>query len=129
MPKFGDRSTQNLSQAHPDLQKLFNRVIQLFDCSVICGHRNQADQEAAFHSGASTKHWPDSKHNSIPSLAVDVVPSPIEWEDTNRMRYFAGMVMGVAAEMGVKIRWGGDWNGNTDLKDQKLHDLPHFEIM
>jgi peptidoglycan L-alanyl-D-glutamate endopeptidase CwlK len=129
MPEFGERSRTNLSQAHPDLQRLFARVIQVFDCAVICGHRGQAEQEAAFHAGTSTKQWPDSKHNQTPSLAVDVVPFPIDWNDIGRIHYFAGVVMGIAHEMGINIRWGGDWDQDTEVRDQTFHDLPHFELI
>lgn len=37
--------------------------------------------------------------------------------------------MGVATMMGVKIRWGGDWDLDTDLKDNTFDDLPHFELI
>jgi peptidoglycan L-alanyl-D-glutamate endopeptidase CwlK len=59
---------------------------------------------------------------------VDVVPYPIDWKDRERMTYFAGFVMGIASQMDLKIRWGGDWNMNTELKDNNFDDLPHFEI-
>jgi len=26
-----------------------------------------------------------------------------------------------------KNRWGGDWNRNGNVKDEKWHDTPHFE--
>ena len=42
--------------------------------------------------------------------------------------YFAGMVMGIAKAKGIGLRWGGDWNQNTELKDNGFDDLPHFEI-
>lgn len=128
MPSFSQRSLANLSQAHPDLQVLFHRVIEVFDCAVICGYRGPEEQEAAFNAGTSKAHFGQSKHNQMPSLAVDVVPCPIDWKDTDRMHYFAGVVMGIALQLGLRVRWGGDWNGNTILSDQKLHDLPHFEL-
>ena len=37
--------------------------------------------------------------------------------------------MGVASQMGIKIRWGGDWDRDTDLSDNRFNDLPHFELM
>ena len=30
--------------------------------------------------------------------------------------------------MGLKIRWGGDWDMDTQVKDNNFDDLPHFEI-
>ena len=44
------------------------------------------------------------------------------------MTLFAGFVMGIATGMGIDIRWGGDWNQNDQVKDNKFDDLPHFEV-
>lgn len=126
--QFSERSKRNLSEAAPPLQKLFNEVIKYYDCAVICGHRGQAEQDAAYHAGTSQKKFPESKHNQTPSLAVDVVPYPIDWQDKERFRYFGGLVKGLAIGLGIPIRWGGDWDGDNDFTDQTLHDLPHFEI-
>ena len=128
MPVFSDTSRKRLETCDPRLQRLFSEVIKHFDCSVLCGHRGEAAQNEAFRSGTSTKRWPASKHNILPSIAVDVAPYPIRWDDIDRFRYFAGFVMGVAAQMGIKIRSGGDWDMDTDLHDQNLIDLPHFEL-
>ncbi len=69
-----------------------------------------------------------SKHNQNPSLAADVAPWPLDWKDKERFYHFAGRVSGIAQMLGIAIRWGGDWNGNNDLKDQTFYDLPHFEL-
>lgn len=63
MPKFGTRSRSNLETCHENLQKLFNEVIKHYDCSVICGHRGQQEQDQAFHDGRSKLKFPQSKHN------------------------------------------------------------------
>lgn len=74
--------------------------------------------------------WPKSKHNSQPSLAVDVAPYPIDWKDERRFILFAGFVMGIAKAKGINLRWGGDWNGNFRVGDDgKLFDAPHFEMV
>lgn len=128
MPSFSQSSLQQLKTCDRKLQTLFTEVVKHFDCTVVCGFRNEAEQNKAFLEGKSKKKWPEGKHNSIPSNAVDVVPFPIDWGDTNRMRYFAGFVVGLATSMGIKIRWGGDWNGDTKTKDNSFNDLPHFEL-
>ena len=46
----------------------------------------------------------------------------------HRFYNFAGTVQGVAKMLNIKIRWGGDWDSDNDLKDQTLYDLPHFEL-
>lgn len=128
MPAFGVASTQRLATCDVRLQKLFNEVVKHFDCTVTCGYRNQADQEAAFAAGNTKLHWPNGNHNHMPSTAVDVYPFPVQMDDTARIRVFAGFVLGVAAMMGLKIRWGGDWNQDTQVKDNTFNDLVHFEI-
>lgn len=129
MPAFGKASQEKLATCDQRLQKVFNEVIKHFDCTVIEGHRGEAAQNKAFAEGKSKLKYPQGKHNKTPSLAADVLPYPIDWNDTNRMRYFAGFVVGIAATMGVKLRWGGDWNQNTELKDNSFNDLPHFELV
>ena len=129
MPKFGKRSKKNLEQCEKQLQDLFNEVIKYFDCSVICGYRNEHDQNEAYHSGRSKIKWPNGMHNSKPSNAVDVLPYPIEWKNIKRMYMFVGFVRGIAASMDISIRCGADWDGDTLIKDQNFHDLPHFELI
>jgi hypothetical protein len=59
---------------------------------------------------------------------VDVIPLPFEdWKDREKFCVFAGMVLGVAATMGVKLRWGGDWDGDLNTREEKFSDMPHFE--
>ena len=36
--------------------------------------------------------------------------------------------MDVAKSMGITLRWGGDWDMDTQVKDNKFDDLVHFEI-
>ena len=129
MPSFSEQSRANLAECHPDLQRLFNEVVKRFDCSVIEGWRGEEEQNKAFHAGKSKLMFPDSNHNKSPSLAVDVVPYPVDWEDVKRFNLFAGYVLGVAESMGIRLRWGGDWDGDMETTDQSFHDLPHFELM
>ena len=128
MPSFGTRSKSNLDSAHKDLQTLFNEVIKHYDCSVICGYRNETDQNKAYHDGRSSLKFPQSKHNSLPSRAVDVVPYPIDWKDTKRFYHFGGYVLGISTLLNITIRWGGDWDSDYIFSDQTFNDLVHFEL-
>lgn len=129
MPNFGKSSQENLKQSHTDLQRLFNEVIKYYDCTVICGHRDKESQNKAVLEGKSKLKYPQSKHNSMPSMAVDVVPYPIDWNNLKRFYHFGGFVLGLAAQMGINIRWGGDWDKDYDITDEKFIDLPHFELV
>lgn len=129
MPSFSKRSRRHLDSCHPALQTILLDVVRHFDCTVLVGHRGRKAQNEAFRTGHSKLDFPNSKHNVTPSLAVDVVPYPIDWSDTQRMNYFAGHVMMVAAVHGVRLRWGGDWDRDTQVKDNGFDDLAHFEIV
>lgn len=132
-PKFSKESIEKLETCRPDLQLLFIEVIKHWDCKIICGHRNKEEQDWAFLNGTSQKQFPYSAHNQLPSKAVDAVPYPVNWETKNpkdlvRWYAFAGFVLGVASQMGIKLQWGGDWDNDKDFKDQNFDDLPHFEL-
>jgi hypothetical protein len=126
--KFSTSSKRHLASAHPKLQKIFNRVVTLWDCTIIIGHRGEAAQNLAFATGASTKRWPEGEHNGIPSRAVDAAPYPIAWANREQFLYWGGFVMGVATEMGIKLRYGGDWDGDGNPRNQTLNDYVHFEL-
>ena len=134
MPVYSERSKKRLKTCHIDLQVIFNHVIKYFDCTVITGHRGEKEQNAAYNKGNSKLKYPKSKHNKTPSLAADVMPYPIDWRDLNRMRYFAGVVFGIAKMLKDEglithnLRWGGDWDKDTEVKDNKFNDLTHFEL-
>ena len=129
MPKFGNTSKRRLATCDEDLQELFQEVVKFFDCSILEGHRGEETQNKYFDEGKSQVKWPNGKHNSSPSTALDAAPYPIDWDDTERFYYFAGFVKGVAFNIGIPIRWGGDWDDDTDVKETKFKDLVHFELM
>ncbi len=130
MYKFSKRSLQKLNTCTSSLQNLFNEVIKDFDCTIVEGHRSKEKQNEYFDKGKSRIRYPNGKHNRYPSLAVDVAPylnGSVSW-DMRHCLYFAGVVMGTARMMGIKIRWGGDWDmDNEPMTDQDFQDLVHFE--
>ena len=128
MARFGRTSKERLGTCEKDLQLLFKEVVKDFDCTIVCGHRGEEDQNEAFRRGNSKVKYPNGRHNASPSRAVDVAPYPIDWTDRDRFHYFAGYVMGIASKMGINLIWGGDWDGDTDLKDNAFDDLVHFEL-
>ena len=128
MPKFGKKSKENLSTTHEKLQKVFNEVIKTVDCSVLEGHRSEARQNALYKEGKTKVKYPKGRHNSSPSNAVDVVPYPVDWDDRERFHLFAGFVMGTAKAMGITLRWGGDWDTDWQVNDNRFDDFPHFEL-
>lgn len=129
MAEFGTLSEKHLRTCDPRIQILFREVVQTYDCTIIVGHRGQEAQDKAVREGNSKVSWPNGRHNSKPSMAVDVAPHPIDWKNAKRFYHFAGYVQGKASEMGIKLRWGGDWDRDFDLDDQDFMDLVHFEVV
>tara|TARA_R110002167_G_C12231240_1_gene609851 strand:- start:29 stop:424 length:396 start_codon:yes stop_codon:yes gene_type:complete len=128
MPRFGKSSKKRLLTCDKRLQEIFNEVIKYIDCSVLEGYRGEKRQNKLQEEGKSKVRYPKGRHNASPSLAVDVAPYPIDWNDRERFHLFAGYVLGVARGLGYTLRWGGDWNMNFKVNDNKFDDFPHFEI-
>ena len=65
-------------------------------------------------------------HNYYPARAIDVAvvdnqTGTVSWKES----YYLSLGT-IAKRFG--LAWGGDWDGDGDRTDQKLHDLPHIEI-
>ena len=129
MPSYSKRSKERLETCDARLQRLFNEVIKEWDCTILCGHRGKEEQDEAFRQHRSKVQWPNGKHNSLPSRAVDVMPCPIDWHDIARLEQFANFVIRKADELGIRVRWGGDWNQNGTSRDERFFDGPHFELI
>ncbi len=136
--KFGSRSKAALIGVHPDLIKLCNAVLALglFDFGITCGLRDEEEQDKLYFEGRSKVKWPDSKHNPDYETglaeAVDYVlyvNGKVDWNNTKSWYMAIGVFRGVAATMGIKIRTGGDWDGDFSTKDQSFFDLPHLELI
>jgi len=109
MPKFGKRSRKNLESCDPRLQDIFNEVIKHVDCSVIEGHRSKERQNKLYDEGKTQVKHPNGRHNAFP--------------------LFAGFVKGIAlAKFNIKLRWGGDWDSDFQVQDNRFDDFPHFEL-
>ena len=132
MRSWGKQSQKVLSELDSRLVKYLDRALQeVADISLICGHRNQENQMKAYFSGNSKLMWPKGRHNSLPSKAVDFQPYPMPKDKAKlwaSLAYVAGRIIQMAAEDGVHIRWGGDWDSDGDLTDQNFDDLYHLEV-
>ncbi len=121
MPAFGERSKRVLATCHPDIKEVLNEAIKHFDFSVIWGHRSEEDQNRVYNEGNSQLQWPNSRHNSNPSEAVDVVPYPGGFRNDDATFYLlATHILRAANVRGVDLRWGGHW--------RNFKDLAHFEL-
>ena len=131
MPKFGKRSRDRLKGVDAKLVNVLNEVVKYFDITVIEGLRSQERQDELVKQGKSKTKF--GKH--VMGKAVDIAPYPIDWDARDDFHYLGGFVLGVANRLGVKIRWGGDWNASSlfkckrTTKDNNFDDLVHFELL
>lgn len=126
MPKFSKISKERLATCHPDLQAVCNELIKQYDFSVLCGRRGEKEQNAAYRQGTSNVKYPHSAHNKTPSLAVDIAPYPIDWDNLSRFNEMIvrfdtiANMLRQSGEITSHFVYGGKW--------AKLKDWPHIEI-
>jgi len=130
MPRLGKRSKKRLEGVDARLIALLERVCKYFDITVIEGKRSQERQDLLVEQGKSKTKF--GKH--VQGKAVDIAPYPIDWKARDDFHYLGGFVLGIATQMGLNIRWGGDWSDSSlsqnqrTTKDNSFDDLVHFEI-
>lgn len=122
------RSIERLKCVDRRLAAVTRRAAEIstVDFQVTEGVRSLARQRELVARGASKTLR--SRH--ITGHAVDVVAyvgSRISWEAP---LYFAirDAFVSAAHELGVTIRWGGDWDGDGISSDESFFDSPHFEL-
>lgn len=133
---LSDISQNRLATVAPILRDIVYGVADQFPLVVVCGHRTKEAQDEACRLGRSKTPWPTSKHNTNPSVAVDLAPlkdGAIDWNDSALFRDLANRMLFAAKAKGVDIRWGGDWDRDGKTRsdgdaDERFVDLPHFEL-
>ena len=140
---YGAASTRKLVTAHPELREILLLALrwQIYDMTIVWGWRGEEVQTQAFLTGASTKEWPDSKHNLLGpdgkplSDAIDFAPwcllpsgkMGIPWKDTHAFAVIGGLLLAASKQLGYNIRYGGDWDMDGLTTDQLLMDWGHIE--
>lgn len=132
MFKFSQRSLNNLTGVSPRLIAVVKRALELtsVDFMVIEGLRTKERQAQLYAQGRTAQGnivtWTmKSKH--IDGLAVDLLPSPYDWKDPAKFDEVAKAMFQAADELGVKIRWGADWDMDGNPRERGETDSPHFE--
>jgi len=125
MYKFGKRSRERLKGVDTRLINVLNELIKMMDVTIIEGVRTKERQAELLKQGATKVKY--SKH--MEGKAVDLAPYPIDWENRDGFYYMGGMIRGIAKQLNLKIRFGGDWDSDGDTKDNNFDDLVHIEIL
>jgi peptidoglycan LD-endopeptidase CwlK len=128
MPRFGKRSKARLKGVDARLVSVCNELIKIMDCTIIEGVRSEEKQNEYFKKGKSKKDGIVNKGMHQLGKAVDLAPYPINWNDRDRFHYMGGMVRGIAKQLNLNVRWGGDWDSDGETKDNNFDDLVHIEI-
>lgn len=145
--KFSQNSLNRLATVHPDMQRVAHRAIELttIDFSITQGKRTLDEQKRLYGKGRTASQcraagvpaeyarpndkkvtW-TLKSNHISGNAIDVAPyvkGKLEYDDNGKLGLWpqiANAFKLAACELGVPIKWGGDWEGTTDR--------PHFELV
>ena len=142
---YSNSSRTKIETCSENIKRVCYEVIKWVDATPIYGHRTPDEQFELFKQGRELQNgiWVVtnplakvtncdgknklSKHNYNPSKAIDLSFYPIDWRDKEKFYWFGGIVLAIAGQLGVELVWGGDWDGDTDLHDQTLMDLVHFE--
>tara|TARA_R100001591_G_C4284978_1_gene166179 strand:+ start:218 stop:613 length:396 start_codon:yes stop_codon:yes gene_type:complete len=130
MYKFSFESQKRLNTVHPKLRAVIESSLKysILDFGVSEGHRSLEKQKMYYENGA-TKVL-EGKHNKNPSEAVDLyiwIDGRISWERHDYC-YLAGVILTMAKIHGVKVRWGGNFDLDGEILEQKFNDLVHFEL-
>jgi peptidoglycan L-alanyl-D-glutamate endopeptidase CwlK len=127
--RWSYNSLIKLEQLDHRLRIVTEKVRDLRDITIITGHRGKEEQNKMVELGRSQVYWPNSKHNTFPSLAVDIQPYPyVEKTLREDLSYIAGLFIAFGRSEGLVLRWGGDWNKDGQTSDNKFDDLFHIEI-
>lgn len=131
-----DRSEKRLEGVNAALVSVVRRAAKAlpFPLFVVEGLRNK-ERQAELYAQGRTKPgkvvtWTlQSKH--IDGRAADLAPmidGAIDWSDTKKFDAIASAMFAAAKELGVKIRWGADWDMDGKPRERGESDSPHFEL-
>lgn len=133
---LGARSLARLEGVDPRLVRVVKLAIEIspVDFTVVEGVRAAARQKELYAQGRTKPGkvvtWTlKSKH--VEGKAVDLAPwvdGAIDWSDLAKFDAIAKAMRAAAAELGVAIRWGANWDGDDKPREKGEGDSPHFEL-
>lgn len=134
--QLDERSEKRLEGVNEALVSVVRRAAKRlpFSLFVAEGLRTR-ERQAELYAQGRTKPgrkvtWTlHSKH--LEGRAVDLAPlinGAIDWADLSKFDAIAKAMQDAAKEVGVAVRWGGDWDMDGQPRERGESDSPHFEI-
>lgn len=137
-----ERDMTRLKGVDPKLVKVVCRTISeaTFKIQVSEGVRTLARQKELFAQGRTVPGkkvtWSMNSKHLIQQdgfgHAVDLVPvvnGVVPWNDQKVFTEMGKLVLAIAKEEGVVVRWGHDWDMDGILGEKGETDSPHFEVV
>ena len=134
--QLDERSEKRLEGVNDALVNVVRRAAKRlpFSLLVVEGLRTR-ERQAELYAQGRTKPgkkvtWTlHSKH--LEGKAVDLAPlinGAIDWADLSKFDQIAKAMQDAAKEVGVSVRWGGDWDMDGQPRERGESDSPHFEL-
>jgi peptidoglycan L-alanyl-D-glutamate endopeptidase CwlK len=135
---LGSQSRARLKGVHPQLVRVVERAIELsrVDFMVLEGVRTPERQKQLYAQGRTRPGpkvtWTLTSNHFVKAdgfgHAVDLVPWPVDWSDLKKFDAIAHAMFAAADEIGIKIRWGANWDRDGKPRARGESDSPHFEL-
>lgn len=136
--RLGAQSLARLKGVHPDLVRVVERAIAISpqDFMVLEGVRTLARQKELYAQGRTKPGpkvtWTLTSNHFVKAdgfgHAVDLVPYPVDWNALSKFDAMSKAMFAAAAELGVPLRWGADWDRDGKPRERGETDSPHFEL-
>lgn len=137
---LGAKSLERLAGVHPRLVAVVKRAIEISpqDFLVLEGVRTPERQRELYAQGRTkpgkvvtwtltSNHFKNAKTGY--GHAVDLCPFPVDWNTGAKFDAIAKAMFAAAAEEGLTIRWGADWDRDGKPREKGESDSPHFEAV
>ena len=137
MFRFSITSLKRMQGVHSDLVRCATLALQRSPVDFMVGRdggiRTIEKQRELMGDGNSktlnSKHLPQEDGTSH---AIDLWvwhKGDIPWNDKDLWCQLSGAMFDAAKELGITLRWGGDWDMDGDTTDQSFNDWAHFELV
>ena len=139
MSALSHESRDNLNGVLPDLAQIAIEVTEFFDLHVLPGNvrTKEKEQELIDQHLSTTLHSMHIVQSDGYGHAIDVAPTPMEWDDktpSNLTEYevrqlaLSFYIKGYAQAKGLKVRIGADFHDDNRRTVPTFKDLDHIEV-